>query len=70
MHVNAVPESYSTSKAFPRLHLPTGTRVRIEDVGRHLIDQHEVPAMSPNWQTVLAGAEADFAEIQKRRIVS
>jgi hypothetical protein len=56
-------------QGIPRLHLPTGTRVRIEDVVRHLLDEHEVPAISSNWQAVLAAAEADFAEIQRRRIV-
>jgi hypothetical protein len=70
LHVNAAPESYSSGKPFPRLHLPTGARVTVEDVVRHLVNEHEVPVISPdNWQDVLEGAEHAFGEIQRRRLI-
>jgi hypothetical protein len=69
LHVNGSPEPYSGGKPFPRLHLPTGARVTIEDVVTHLLGEHELPAISPGWQEVVAGARAAFAEIQRRRLV-
>ena len=70
LHVNASPGGYQAGKPFPRLHLPTGKRVTIEDVVRHLLDEHEVPAVSPDtWQDVLAGTTEAFDEIQRRRLI-
>ena len=69
LHVNAAPGPYSGGKHFKDLHIPTGPRVTVEDVVRHLLDEHEVPAISPHWQEVLAGARDAFEEIQRRRLI-
>jgi len=42
--------------------------VTIESVVRHLLDEHGVPCISPNWQEVLADSEDSFTEIQRRRM--
>lgn len=69
VHVNAVPSAYSGRKPFPHLHMPTGDRVTVEDVVRHLVMEHELPVISPNrWQAVLAEASEAFREIQRRRL--
>lgn len=69
LHLNAVPEGYPGPKPFPRLHMPTG-RVTIEAVVRHLLDEHAVPALSPNWREMLSAAEGAFKEIQRRRLLN
>jgi hypothetical protein len=68
LHVNAEPVGYEGPKLFPRLHLPTG-RVTIEEVARHLVNEHGVPPISDGWPNVLLQAEAAFREIQRRRIL-
>lgn len=69
LHLNANPDGYPGPKPFPRLHLPTG-RVTIEMIARHLLDEHVVPAISPDWQEELKAAESAFDEIQRRRMLS
>lgn len=69
VHVNASPEAYPGGKPYPNLHMPTGGRVTVEDIVRHLLMEHEVPAVSPNyWQDVLKEASGAFDEIQRRRL--
>jgi len=69
VHVNAAPMSYNGAKDFPRLHLPAGDRVTVESVLRHLIEEHDVPSLSPNWEEILNGTEAAFRAIQSKRIL-
>jgi hypothetical protein len=66
VHVNATPANYDGPEAFPNLHLPTGYRVRIEDIVRHLIAEHGVAPISPNWEEVVQRAEAHFEEIRRK----
>ena len=67
LHINAEPDAYPGSKPFPRLHIPTG-RVTIEQIVRHLLDEHAMPCISPNhWQDVLAETQTAFDDIQRRR---
>lgn len=69
MHVNASPASYTGAEPFPGLlHLPTGTRITIERLVRHLIAEHGINPISPDWETTVADAEAHFREIQKKRM--
>lgn len=67
VHINADPMTYQGSKDFPKLHLPAGDRVTLESVLRHLIDEHDVPAISPNWESILDETEAAFRKIQHKR---
>jgi hypothetical protein len=66
LHLNADPTSYPGTKAFPKLHIPTG-RVTVEAVLRHLLDEHGVPCISPHWQSVLSEGEKAYAGIQRLR---
>lgn len=68
LHINASPDGYPGPKPFPRLHIPTG-RVTVEMIARHLLDEHCVPAISPDWQEVFTETEAAFKEIQRRRLM-
>lgn len=68
LHVNATPDTYEGAKEFSRLHLPAGDRVTIESVVRHLIAEHDVEPISPDWEAVLDGAEEAFREIQRKRV--
>ena len=70
LHVNATPGTYGGTKPFDRLHLPAGERVTIESLTRHLVDEHGVGPISPNWRETLARREADWKEIQRRRALS
>jgi hypothetical protein len=72
VHVNASPLSYSGAKAFPGLHMPTGSpkhpRVTIEEIIRHLVYEHEVvPISAATWEQTLADADTHFADVQKKR---
>jgi len=70
LHINGAPQTYAGHKSFEHLHLPTGHRVTVEDVVRHLLDEHEIPALSVgNWHDVLADAREAFDEIQRRRLI-
>ena len=55
------------AKPFPAHHLPTGRRVTVELLLRHLIVEHGIEPISPRWQDVLAESEAHFREIQRKR---
>jgi hypothetical protein len=68
LHVNATPTSYAGTVPFPGLHLPTGRRVTVERLVRHLIAEHGMVPISPNWETTVAEGEAHFREIQRRRV--
>lgn len=68
LHINAQPASYTGAKPFDELHLPAGERVTVEAIARHLIVEHGVSPISPNWEAVLEEAEASFREIQRRRV--
>jgi hypothetical protein len=68
LHVNATPASYAGAAPFPGLHLPTGRRITIERLVRHLMAEHGVMPISPQWETTLAHGEAHFREIQRRRV--
>jgi hypothetical protein len=69
LHVNANPTAYAGEKGFADLHLPCGERVTIESVCRHLVTEHGIGPLSPDWEEVLAGCEDAFQEIQKRRVL-
>lgn len=66
LHVNASPLSYSGASPFPGLHLPTGRRVTVERLCRHLIAEHGVEPISPDWEEMLKQGEAHFREVQRR----
>ena len=66
LHVNSSPDSYAGRKRFNELHIPTG-RVTVEDVCRHLVDEHAVGPVSSDWRETLRRTEADFREIQRKR---
>lgn len=68
LHVNATPDAYAGEKPFPELHLPC-ERVTIESVARHLVTEHGVDPISPNWEEELAASEAAFEEIQRNRVL-
>jgi len=70
VHVNAVPMTYQGEKPFPDLHLPAGSRVTLESVLRHLIEEHGVPPLSPNWEEILSATEAAFVKIQNKRVLA
>jgi hypothetical protein len=67
LHVNASPESYSGSKHFPELHIPT-SRVTVEQIARHLVVEHGIGPISDHWETTLLEAEESFREIQRKRL--
>jgi hypothetical protein len=69
VHVNAVPATYGGAQPFPGLHLPLGRRITIERLVRHLIAEHGVVPISPNWETTIAEGEAHFRDVQKRRVM-
>jgi hypothetical protein len=64
VHVNGRPGAYKAAKAFPTLHLPTGGRVTIEDMIRHLIGEHGLKPVSPDWEKPVREAEEHFQDIQ------
>jgi hypothetical protein len=68
LHVHAVPSSYTGAEPFPGLHLPTGRRVAIELLCRHLIAEHGIQPISDDWEETVGAAEAHFRDIQQRRI--
>lgn len=70
VHLNATPASYGGAKPFDHLHLPAGERVTIESVARHLVEEHGVGPISPNWRETLASSEAAWKEIQRKRALS
>lgn len=67
VHVNALPAAYTGERPFPGLHLPTGRRITVERLCRHLIAEHGIDPISPHWEQVVAEAEAYFREVQKKR---
>jgi hypothetical protein len=67
VHINGTPGTYQGAKAFPALHLPTGPRVTIEQLVRHLITEHGVNPISENWEEACTAAEAHFEGIQRKR---
>jgi len=67
VHVNACPAHYKGTKPFKDLHLPAGQRVTIESFLRHLIEEHDVRPISPQWDEILNETEAGFIEIQNKR---
>lgn len=69
VHVNARPTSYTGAKSFPDLHLPAGDRVTIESVVRHLIAEHDLTPISPNWETTVKQAEDHFKDVQRKRLL-
>jgi hypothetical protein len=69
-HVNAEPASYPGPRPFNDLHLPTGGRVKIEQLLRHLIEEHSIRPLSPTWQQTLDEAEAFFDDIQRKRVTA
>jgi hypothetical protein len=66
LQINASPDSYAGDKRFRDLHLPTG-RVTIEDIVRHLIDEHGLEPVSDDWGETLSATEESFKEIQRKR---
>jgi hypothetical protein len=68
LHVNAAPTSYAGATPFRGLHLPTGRRITVERLIRHLIAEHDVDPISPNWEATVEAGENHFREIQRRRI--
>lgn len=69
IHVNATPSSYPGPAPFPDLHLPTGRRITIERLVRHLIAEHGLKPISEGWEQTLAVGEEHFRDIQRRRII-
>jgi hypothetical protein len=69
VHVNASPLSYGGAEPFPGLHLPTGKRITIELLIRHLIAEHGIEPLSPNWEAAVARGEKLYREIQKKRML-
>jgi hypothetical protein len=70
VHVNARPATYTDATPFPDLHLPAGERVTIEAIVRHLIAEHGVVPISPNWEETVNEAEEHFRDIQRKRLLS
>ena len=68
-HVNASPASYRGPEPFEGLHLPTGRRITVERLVRHLIAEHGLEPISPDWESTLAEAEDHFREIQRKRML-
>lgn len=69
VHINARPATYTGAKSFPELHLPVGERVTIEAIVRHLIAEHEIVPISPQWESVVEQAEQHFREVQRKRLL-
>ena len=69
LHVNAAPASYTGAQPFPGLHLPTGRRITIERLVRHLMSEHGIDPISPDCETAIADAEAHFRDVQKKRVI-
>lgn len=69
LHVNAQPAFYNGASPFPGLHLPTGRRVTVERVARHLIAEHGIEPLSPDWERTLKQAEDHFRTIQEKRVM-
>jgi hypothetical protein len=67
VHVNASPATYTGAEPFPGLHLPTGRRITIELLVRHLMAEHNLQPISNNWEATIRDAEAHFREIQEKR---
>lgn len=67
VHVNATPTPYRGAASFPGLHLPTGRRVTIELLVRHLIAEHGLVPISHQWEQVVSDAEAHFRSVQEKR---
>jgi hypothetical protein len=68
LHVNATPLAYGGPAPFPGLHLPTGRRITIERLVRHLIAEHEINPISEKWEEAVIEGEEHFRDIQRRRI--
>jgi len=68
VHINGKPASYKGERPFSELHLPTGKRVTIELLIRHLVAEHGIRPISEKWEDVLREGEAHFREIQKKRL--
>lgn len=68
VHVNGTPGPYLGDKPFPGLHLPTGKRITIELLVRHLITEHAIAPISPRWEEVVVEGEAHFREVQRKRL--
>jgi hypothetical protein len=66
VHVNAQPGSYTGTKSFKDLHLPTG-RVTVEGVARHLVTEHGIGPISDDWEAILSETEDAFRQIQRKR---
>lgn len=69
VHVNASPASYTGAEPFEGLHLPTGRRITIERLVRHLIAEHGLTPISTDWEQIVAEAEAHFRDVQKKRML-
>ena len=69
VHVNASPASYTGAEPFQGLHLPTGRRITIERLVRHLMAEHGIDPISPDWEQAITEAETHFRDIQKKRVV-
>jgi hypothetical protein len=70
LHVNASPASYTGAEPFPGLHLPTGRRITIERLVRHLIAEHELTPISDDWETTVKEAEGHFRDVQQKRLAN
>jgi hypothetical protein len=70
LHINATPEHYQGDKPFPELHIPIGERVTVEELARHLVTEHGVGPISPNWEETLEAAHNDWREIQRKRLIA
>jgi hypothetical protein len=69
LHINASPASYMGAEPFEGLHLPTGRRITIERLVRHLIVEHGITPISDDWERTIADAEAHFRDVQKKRML-
>jgi hypothetical protein len=70
VHINASPTSYAGADPFPGLHLPTGRRITVERLIRHLIAEHTITPISPNWEEVIREGEAHFRDVQTKRVTN
>jgi hypothetical protein len=68
VHVNATPDHYQGDEPFPGLHLPTGRRITIERLVRHLIAEHGITPISNRWEETVKDAEAHFRDVQEKRL--
>jgi hypothetical protein len=69
VHINARPATYTGATPFRDLHLPAGERVTIEALARHLITEHGVIPISPNWEDTVKEAEDHFQDVQRKRLL-